>query len=105
MISDPDATLARGAQRALTELDVRFASDNVRDVFYPYGDADLLEAAWLGAISAQVDEEDALLAAIAGGRSRLEVGQKALDFRAKLRHGRGTALPSRDLWQHAGRRG
>jgi cytosine deaminase len=56
---------------------VRFASDNVRDVFYPYGDADPLEAAWLAAISAHVDEEDDLLRGICGGRSRIDVGDAA----------------------------
>ncbi len=60
-------------------VQVRFASDNVRDVFYPYGDADPLEAAWLAAISAHVDDEDALLAGVCGGRTRLEVGDPA-DF-------------------------
>jgi len=59
------------------EVDVRFGSDNVRDVFYPYGDADPLEAAWLAAIAAHVNDEDALLAGIAGGRSRIEPGDTA----------------------------
>src|SRR5207244_8530235 len=58
-------------------VDVRFGSDNVRDVFYPYGDADPLEAAWLAAISAHVNDEDALLAGISGGRSRIEPGDTA----------------------------
>ena len=60
-------------------VDVRFASDNVCDVFYPYGDADPLEAAWLAAISAHVDDEDALLAGMCDGQTRLEVGSPA-DF-------------------------
>ncbi len=58
-------------------VEVRFGSDNVQDVFYPYGDADPLEAGWLAAITAHVDDEDALLAGIAGGRSRLDVGDPA----------------------------
>ena len=58
-------------------VEVRFASDNVRDVFYPYGDADPLEAAWLAAISAHMDDDDALIAGIADGRSRLEAGDPA----------------------------
>jgi cytosine deaminase len=58
-------------------VDVRFGSDNVRDVFYPYGDADPLEAGWLAAVTAHVDDDDALLAGIAGGRSRLEIGDAA----------------------------
>jgi len=58
-------------------VEVRFGSDNVRDVFYPYGDADPLEAAWLAAVSAHVDDEDTLLAGVCNGRTRLEVGDSA----------------------------
>src|SRR5215813_890716 len=58
-------------------VEVRFASDNVRDVFYPYGDADPLEAAWLAAISAHVDDVEALVGGIAGGRSGIAVGDPA----------------------------
>jgi cytosine deaminase len=60
-------------------VDVRFASDNVRDVFYPYGDADPLEAAWLAGVAAHLDDEAALLAGVCDGRSRLEAGDAA-DF-------------------------
>lgn len=56
---------------------VRFASDNVGDVFYPYGDADPLEAAWLAAVGAHVDDEDVLLAGVCGGRTRIEEGDVA----------------------------
>lgn len=56
---------------------VRFGSDNVGDVFYPYGDADPLEAAFLAAVAAHVDDEDALLAGICDGRTRLAVGDPA----------------------------
>jgi cytosine deaminase len=56
---------------------VRFGSDNVADVFYPYGDADLLEAAWLASLAAHIDDENVLLAGISGGRSRVEVGDPA----------------------------
>jgi cytosine deaminase len=56
---------------------VRFGSDNVGDVFYPYGDADPLEAAWLAALAAHVDDEDVLLAGVCGGRTRVEVGDPA----------------------------
>ena len=48
---------------------VRFGSDNVRDPFYPYGDADPLEAAWLASLAAHVDDSALLLAGICGGRS------------------------------------
>jgi cytosine/creatinine deaminase len=56
---------------------VRFGSDNVGDVFYPYGDADPLEAAFLASIGAHLEDEDALLAGICDGRSRLRVGDPA----------------------------
>lgn len=56
---------------------VRFASDNVSDVFYPYGDADPLETAWLTAVAAQLDDERAVLAGVCGGRERLAVGDPA----------------------------
>ena len=56
---------------------VRFGSDNVGDVFYPYGDADPLEAAWLAALAAHVDDEDVLLAGVCGGRTRIEEGDPA----------------------------
>jgi len=58
-------------------VEVRFGSDNVGDVFYPYGDADPLEAAFLAALAAQVDDEAALLAGICGGRTSVEVGDAA----------------------------
>jgi cytosine deaminase len=56
---------------------VRFGSDNVGDVFYPYGDADPLEAAWLASLAAHVDAEDVLLAGICAGRTRIEEGDPA----------------------------
>ena len=56
---------------------VRFGSDNVRDVFYRYGDADPLEAGWLAAVAAHLDDEGAVLAGICDGRSRLAVGDAA----------------------------
>lgn len=56
---------------------VRFGSDNVCDVFYPYGDADPLEAAWLAALAAHVDDEELLLAGVCAGRTRIEEGDPA----------------------------
>jgi cytosine deaminase len=58
-------------------VSVRFGSDNVGDVFYPYGDGDPLEAAWLAALAAHVDDEDVLLAGICGGRTGIEEGDPA----------------------------
>lgn len=56
---------------------VRFASDNVRDAFYPYGDADPLEAALLSSLAAQLDDEHALLAGICDGRTGVFQGDPA----------------------------
>lgn len=56
---------------------VRFASDNVCDLFFPFGDADPLEAAYLAAIAAHVEDDDALLAGICAGRARIEAGDPA----------------------------
>jgi cytosine/creatinine deaminase len=56
---------------------VRFASDNVGDVFYPYGDADPLETAFLASVAAHIDDEDALLAGICDGRARVADGDPA----------------------------
>src|SRR5207244_13041839 len=58
-------------------VEVRFGSDNVGDVFYPYGDADPLESAFLAALTAHVDDEDVLLAGICDGRTRVEAGDRA----------------------------
>jgi cytosine deaminase len=58
-------------------VNVRFGSDNVRDVFYPFGDLDPLESAWLAAIAAHLDDEDVLLAGICDGTTRLQVGTPA----------------------------
>jgi cytosine deaminase len=59
------------------EVPVRFGSDNVGDVFYPYGDADPLETAFLAGITAHVDDEDELLGGICDGRSEVEEGMTA----------------------------
>ena len=56
---------------------IRFGSDNVGDVFYPYGDADPLESAFLAALAAHVDDEDLLLAGICDGRTRVAAGDPA----------------------------
>jgi cytosine deaminase len=56
---------------------IRFGSDNVGDVFYPYGDADPLESAFLAALAAHVDDEDLLLAGICDGRTRFAAGDPA----------------------------
>jgi cytosine/creatinine deaminase len=58
-------------------VDVRFGSDNVGDVFYPFGDADPLESAFLAAVGAHVDDDETLLAGVCDGRTHLEAGDPA----------------------------
>ncbi len=73
------------------DVDVRLGSDNVCDVFYPYGDADPLEDIWLAAVTAQLDEPGPLIAMACGGRTEPKVGDvadlvlvKAASFRDAL---------------------
>lgn len=64
--------LAEGAQ-------VRIASDNVQDVFYPYGSGDLLDMAALAATAGHIEDSTALIAAICAGRTEIRPGDPA-DF-------------------------
>lgn len=52
-------------------------SDNVRDSFYPYGDADPLEDAMLLSLAAHVDDPAQLVAAISAGGGDPTVGDRA----------------------------
>jgi len=56
---------------------VRLGSDNVRDSFYPYGDADPLEDAFLLALAAHVDDPAHLVGALCDGRGDPAVGDPA----------------------------
>lgn len=56
---------------------VRFGTDNVRDWFFPFGDGDMLETGFVGAMAAHVDAAEDLAALICGGRRRIEVGDVA----------------------------
>jgi cytosine deaminase len=58
---------------------VRLGTDNVRDWFFPFGDADMLDTALFAAVAAHLDNEADLIAAICDGRSTLEEGDPA-DF-------------------------
>lgn len=58
-------------------VNVRFASDNVQDAFYPYGNGDLLDAAYLGMLAGQMDAGDPLIRAVCDGRSSLKAGDAA----------------------------
>ncbi len=58
-------------------IEVRFASDNVRDAFYPYGDADLLDTLYAGMLGAQLDSTTALVKSVCDGRAELRAGEPA----------------------------
>jgi cytosine deaminase len=58
-------------------VDVRLGTDNVRDWFFPFGDADMLDTALVAAIAAHLDDEAELIAAICGGRRAVEEGMPA----------------------------
>ena len=62
---------------AAAGVPVRFGSDNVQDGFFPYGDADPLESAYVAAVAAHVDDDRLLLAGVCGGRHSLAVGDPA----------------------------
>lgn len=59
------------AEMVAAGVAVRFASDNVRDAFYPYGDADLIGVAMDGILATQVDDPPTVVAAICDGRHSL----------------------------------
>jgi cytosine deaminase len=56
---------------------VRFGTDNVRDWFFPFGDGDMLETGFVGAMAAHIDGAEELGSLICGGRRRIEVGDVA----------------------------
>jgi cytosine deaminase len=56
---------------------LRFASDNVRDVFFPYGSADLLDVAQLVGICGHIDDPSLLLQGICHGRDTIRAGDEA----------------------------
>lgn len=58
-------------------IEVRFASDNVCDAFYPYGDADLLDTLHAGMLAAQLDSTTALVKSVCDGRSKPRAGEPA----------------------------
>ena len=49
-------------------IEVRLGTDNVRDWFFPFGDADMLDTALFAAIAGHLDDPAELIAAICGGR-------------------------------------
>jgi cytosine deaminase len=56
---------------------VRLGTDNVRDWFFPFGDADMLDTALVAAIAAHLDDQAELIAAICDGQRTIEEGGPA----------------------------
>ena len=56
---------------------VRIASDNVCDAFYPYGDADLLDIAYIAMLAAQLDATGDLVKTLCDGRVKPAVNDTA----------------------------
>lgn len=80
-----DAGLGSPLRRGITcvremlahDVPVRFASDNVRDAFYPYGEADLIAVAMDGVLATQLDEPAVIIEAICDGQRDFRTGQVA----------------------------
>lgn len=56
---------------------VRFGSDNACDVFFPFGDADLLDTAYLAMLATQLEDPVNLIQGICSGKTRLHVEDAA----------------------------
>ena len=69
--------LAPTRQLLAAGVPVRLASDNVRDAFFPYGKADLIDIAQLGAVAGHLDDPRQIVAAICAGREQVRVGDEA----------------------------
>lgn len=69
--------LAPVAQALRAGVSVRFGTDNVRDWFFPFGDADMLETGFVGAIASHVDGAEDLSGLMCGGRRCINVGEDA----------------------------
>lgn len=76
-----DSPLRRGLaplrELARAGVALRFASDNVRDLFYPYGSADLLDIAQLIATAGQLEDPHLLVQGICAGCDRVQAGADA----------------------------
>lgn len=60
-------------------LTLRLGTDNVRDWFFPYGDGDMLESAYMAALAGQIDSVPNLLALACNGKAEIVIGDSA-DF-------------------------
>jgi cytosine deaminase len=69
--------LAPLRELARAGVPLRFASDNVRDAFFPYGSADLLDVAQLIVVAGQMDDLGVVLRGICDGRDGIREGDEA----------------------------
>jgi cytosine/creatinine deaminase len=56
---------------------VRLGTDNVRDWFFPFGDADMLDTALFASVAAHLDDDAGLIGAICDGRHTVAEGDPA----------------------------
>jgi len=69
--------LAPLRELASAGVPLRFASDNVRDAFFPYGSADLLDVAQLIAVAGHIEDPSILVQGICNGCDKIQVGDEA----------------------------
>jgi cytosine deaminase len=69
--------LAPLRELARAGVPLRFASDNVRDAFFPHGSADLLDVAQLIVLAGHVDDVRLLIQGICDGRDGVREGDEA----------------------------
>jgi cytosine deaminase len=69
--------LAPLRELASAGVPLRFASDNVRDAFFPYGSADLLDVAQLIVVAGHIEDPGMLVRGICDGRDTVRVGEQA----------------------------
>jgi len=79
--------LAPLQELARAGVPLRFASDNVRDAFFPYGSADLLDVAQLIVLAGQIEDPSLLLRGLCDGRDSV-----CTDDEANFVLVRGTSL-------------
>ena len=69
--------LAPVIELARAGVELRFGSDNIRDVFFPYGSGDVLDIARLMVMAAHLDDVGLLIRGICDGRDTLGAGDEA----------------------------
>jgi len=58
-------------------VEVRFGTDNICDAFYPFGDADLLDTAYVAMLASQIDDSETILRTVCDGITSIGVGDRA----------------------------